>query len=118
MNLFDRTTLRWALEVLGLAALILACFFHSWALDGMGVGLLLISAFLDPPAGLFAVLLSAGQPPLTGPYTILPDFQRGGQYEFRFDDPLGIPGLDYNRCAYAVTPCGRPTSVRAWGDLH
>lgn len=37
------------------------------------------------------------------------------QRRFSFmDDPQEGPA----RCAWTMTPCGRPTHVRAWADLH
>jgi hypothetical protein len=40
------------------------------------------------------------------------------QLAFKFDFPAAALPPVYERCIYSVTPCGRPTHVRAWGDLH
>lgn len=144
-NLFDRATLRYILEVLGLIALLLACAFHSWGMDGLGVGLLLASVFLGPPPAIggavsrwflctFAFLMEPvdfeperGRKPWdladsayfaeaqAAHLASLPTREEQLDFFDRFapaDEPMIEP------CAYRVTPCGRPTHVRAWGDCH
>lgn len=108
-NIFNMTTVRWLLEVIGFLILLVACWLHSWNWDAAGLGVLLLAQVTNLPPGasgfkatLAAILLSLTPAPRLVP----------AQYSLPFDKPAPL------HCTWAVTPCGRRTTIRAWADTH
>ena len=142
---FNTQTARWFLDLLGFACLFIACALHSWTWDAVGIALLVIATLMDPPSFVLKALTTVAAafalehaPPVlavgVSPWEMADRAyvqaiirERDTPVEEQLTFPYMTDALDYEEeqseylrkgCAYRITPCGRPTEVRAWGDLH